>query len=140
MSTILKLPVQDLSLRRARHENGLSLTQAASALSVSTSTLDSWECGAKTTICARAADAAYGKYRVDTENTQHRGKNVLFGCFPMRIARDLLECDVEEIAAEVGLSLPYWRKIEANARVAPPHVIETLEGRIRAKMASVCAL
>lgn len=134
MATVLQLP----AYRRARQKFGLALTQAASALGVTPSAVETWERGASAPISVDAAEAAYAAYAENTEALRSAGKNVLFGCFPMRVARDILQLDVEEIAAEFGFSQSYWTKIEANARCAPQHVIETLEQRVRSTMGDRC--
>lgn len=140
MATVLKFPLQDLSLRQARQAHKLSLTQAASALGVSPSTLDSWERGNKSQIDAQKADDLYATYIQNTKEARRIGKNVLFGCFPLRVARDILEQDINDMASEFGVSASYWTKFEANARCAPAPVIEELERRISARMSTLCSL
>lgn len=136
MASILQLP----GFRRARQRYGLSLRQAASALGVDHSLVESWERGAEAPIDAEAAAAAYSTYAENTEALRTSGKNILFGCFPMRVAREILQLRTDEIAAEFGYSVSYWTKIEANARSAPAHVIEALENRIKETMSELCGL
>ena len=134
MATVLQLP----GFRRARRKYGLTLTQAASALGVTPSAVEAWERGGEAAIDAEAAGEAYALYAENTETLRAAGKNMLFGCFPMRVARDILQLDVNSIAAEFGYSPSYWTKIEANARCAPPHVVEILEQRIKETMGELC--
>ena len=134
MATVLQLP----GFRRARQRFELTLTQAASALTVTPSVVEAWERGAEAAICVEAAEKAYARYVENTEALRTAGKNMLFGCFPMRVARDILQMDIDGIASLFAYSPSYWAKIEANARCAPPHVIETLEQRIRDTMGELC--
>jgi len=138
MATVLTFPLQDSGLRKSRQAQGLSLTQAAGALGIAPATLDSWEHGNKAQIDAEVAAKAYSEYAADTEAVRNAGKNLLFGAFPMRVARDILELDIKEIAAEFGYAQSYWAKIEANARCARPEVIDELEQRIAARMSALC--
>ena len=134
MATVLEFP----ALRQVRKHAKLSLTQGASALGVAPSTLDAWERGNNSQVDVATAAAAYQQYKVDTESVRGAGKNMLFGCFPMRVARDILELEVGEIAAEFGYSPSFWSKIEANARCASPEIIEELERRVSARMSRLC--
>jgi transcriptional regulator with XRE-family HTH domain len=134
MATILQLP----GFRPARQKYGLTLTQAASALGITPSVLDAWERGGDAQIDPAMAAAAFEKYAENTEALRTSGKNLLFGCFPMRVARDLLQLEIKQIAAEFGYSPSYWSKIEANARAAPPEIIEQIESRIRDTMGELC--
>ena len=135
MATILQLP----GFRPARQRYGLTLTQAASALGVTPSVLDKWERGSEAGITPGQALRAYDTYVINTESLRTSGKNVLFGYFPMRVARDILSLEIDEIAREFGYSPSYWRKIEANARTAPELVVEELEARIKDTMTTLCA-
>ena len=139
MATVTAFPFRDLNLRKARRDSGLSLTQAASALGISTATLESWEGGKKSQVDPAFAASTYNDYVVNTKAAEHCGKNVLFGCFPMRVARDILELEIEEIASEFNFSASSWRKIEANSRFAPDCVIVELERRIGLRMSDLCA-
>lgn len=137
MATVLDFPALP-PLRHVRKCAQLSLTQGASALGIAPSTLDAWERENSPQIDVEAAAVAYAKYKIDTASMRGAGKNMLFGCFPMRVARDILELEVGEIAAEFGYSPSFWTKIEANARCAPPDVIKELEQRVSARMSQLC--
>lgn len=134
MATILQLP----EFRRVRRSFQLTLTQAAGALGVTPSVLDSWERGVTAPIEVSEAAEAYETYVENTESLRTAGKNMLFGCFPMRVAREILQLDLKQISHEFGYSASYWSKIEANARVAPHEVIRELEARIKDTMADLC--
>ena len=102
MATVLNFPASNADLRKARHDNDLSLVQAAIALDVVPSTLDSWERGKGSGVCPDKAFLAYKEYCQNTANMRRAGKNVLFGCFPLRVARDLLDMSIAEISDEFG--------------------------------------
>ncbi|RYG86604.1 MAG: XRE family transcriptional regulator [Alphaproteobacteria bacterium] len=138
MATVLKLPLQDISLRMARQDRGLSLTQAACALGIAPVTLESWEIGQKSQVSIGRAHKAYDDFVGNTDKARRTGTNLLFGCFPMRVARDILGLTIQEISSLFDYAPSYWKKIEANARYARPDVIEELERRISARMAAVC--
>src|SRR5687767_14668936 len=98
MAKVLDLPGNDLVmtgrlLRDERIAEGLTLTQAAAALGKSPITLEGWEQGRKPQVSPNKARDAYRQYRADTNFSRNMGKNLLFGAFPIRVARDVLEMD-----------------------------------------------
>ena len=125
-------------LRRRREAADLTLAQAATALGVSPITLDGWEQGRKPQISPDDADRLYHKFRIDTNNCRKTGNNLLFGVFPVRIAREILQLSLHEMATEVGYSASSWTKMEANARIVPREKLEEIEARVADAWNSAC--
>jgi transcriptional regulator with XRE-family HTH domain len=141
MATILRFTTRaeadvGAQFREARREYGLSLSQAAAALGVSPATVENWEKLGTDKLRPGDAKAAYGV--ATQEATAAGGNNVIFGCYPLRLARQLLQLDLDQIAAEFGYTRNAWLKLEANARFLPREKLLDLEQRIRTKLASVC--
>ncbi|HEU0098703.1 MAG TPA: helix-turn-helix domain-containing protein [Allosphingosinicella sp.] len=127
-------------LRGKREEARLTLAQAATALGISPITLDGWEQGRKPQISADDAERAYDRFRRDTNNCRKAGNNLIFGVFPVRIARDILELSLEEMAQELGYSASSWSKMEANARIVPADKIAQIETRVSEAWNAACTL
>ena len=126
------------SLRNVREQAELSLVQAAVALEISPVTLDAWEQGRKPQSDPTTVASKYKAYRDNTNYCQRNGNNLIFGVFPLRVARDVLGLSVEELAASVGYSQSSWTKIEANARILPNDKLFEIEGRLMAVWDSAC--
>lgn len=125
-------------LRRKREEARLTLAQAATALGISPITLDGWEQGRKPQISAEDAARAYDQFRRDTNDCRKAGNNLIFGVFPVRIARDILELSLEEMAQELGYSTSSWSKMEANARIVPADKLAEIEMRVSEAWNAAC--
>jgi transcriptional regulator with XRE-family HTH domain len=125
-------------LRRKREEARLTLAQAATALGISPITLDGWEQGRKPQISPEDAECAYVQFRRDTNNCRKAGNNLLFGVFPVRIARDILDLSLEEMASELGYSASSWSKMEANARIVPADKIAAIETKVAEAWNAAC--
>ncbi len=126
------------ALRQERVSAELSLRQAAAALEVSPITLDGWEQGRKPQVKPEFATARFAQFRVDTECCWRAGNNLLFGVFPLRIARDILGLTVDEMAVRCGYSRSSWSKMEANARIVPEAKLFEVEGWVRAAWDHAC--
>lgn len=142
MSTVLKFQARpkcqsrENEFRDLRKSFGLSILQAAQALEVSASTLENWEQLRSFKLTIAAIESSYQRY--SNNLVPGSGKNVLFGSYPLRLARMLLRLDVEQIASEFGYTEAAWLKIESNARILTEDKIEVIEDRLRAQMADLC--
>lgn len=125
-------------LRNEREAKKLTLAQAATALGISPITLDGWEQGRKPQISVSEARESYDRFRINTNSCRKSGNNLLFGVFPIRIARDILELSVDQMAEKVGYSRSSWAKMEANARNVPPEKIEEIEILVNSAWNSAC--
>ena len=142
MATILRFEVRGDSqlgkgLRDIRKQFGLSLAQAASAADVSPATIENWERSGGSSISPEQLSERYAAYCARS-SLSRGGNNLVFGCYPLRLARQLLEVDVEELAREFGYSSSSWLKLEANVRTLPSAKIAALEEKLRQKLAQVC--
>ena len=144
MADVLEFPQADLvnwgkALRNVREEFHLTLAQAAAALEISPITLDTWEQGRKPQLPVETVESRYRLYRKNTNNCRKTGNNLIFGIFPIRIAREILGYTVKEMASEFRYSESSWTKMEANARLVPAEKINEIEGRVSAVWDSVCS-
>lgn len=142
MSTVLKFQARPTcqpnknEFRDLRKSFDLSILQASQALEVSASTLENWEQLNSFKLAIAAVESSYQRYA--NSLMPGSGKNVLFGSYPLRLARMLLRLDVKQIAAEFGYTEAAWLKIESNARILADDKIEIIEDRLRAQMADLC--
>lgn len=141
MATILRFTrAEDASSgnrsRDARREFGLSLAQAAKALGVSAATVENWERMDNPRVSTDRLTEAYGNF-CHAAN-RDLGNNLLFGSYPLRLARQLLQISPEDMAEQFGYSKAAWLKLEANARPLPDSKILEIEDRVRSKLAQIC--
>lgn len=141
MATILRMdgrrpaPVRG-GLREMRKEYELSLAEAGEALGVAASTVENWERVGSPRRPPESVRASFEEYRARSPSTA--GKNLLFGCYPLRLARQLLKADVQGIASMFGYSPSAWLKFEADARPLPQEKLAALEERVRRRVTEVC--
>lgn len=145
MSELLEFPVVDSvtigrQLRRRRESAGLTMAQAAISLGISPITLDGWEQGRKPQISPEDADLSFTKFRSDTNACRRAGNNILFGVFPIRIARDILQLSLEDMANEFGYSSSSWSKMEANARIVPKDKLKQIETQVAEAWSAACMM
>jgi len=133
----LGAPVNAGSLRHARNEFGLTLTQAADAMGVSAATIEKWEQGIHPSPKSSQIESKYQEYAVTS--CDKAGKNLLFGMYPLRMARQLLDdIPIEILASEYGYKKSAWLKFEANARSIDDKILRKLEARMRSHFSEVC--
>lgn len=142
MSNVHQLAAADRSaesadFKRLRQEYELSMTQIAKAMEVSTATIEAWERGLNSPPDVRELEEKVAKF-ARSFPTRQQGRNLLFGCYPLRLARELLSYDIEKMAARFGYSKSSWTKIEANFRALSPEKLEEIEVFVRARLAEVC--
>lgn len=65
-------------------------------------------------------------------------RNLLFACYPVRLARELLGLDTAWMARKFGYSEKEWRRIEANLLVLPLEMRGRIEDFVRASLAESC--
>lgn len=143
MGEVVKLPFTDLvgwgkALRRAREDAGLTLNQAAAAMEISPITLDGWEQGRKPQVQVAVAVAKFQRFREDTDFCWKTGNNLVFGVFPLRVVKELLEYSLEDTAKLFGYSKSSWAKMEANSRLVHPDVMTQIEDRVSAVWDAAC--
>jgi DNA-binding transcriptional regulator YiaG len=126
-----------IGVGQIRNEYGLLLTQAAQALGTLPRTLEIWEANP-----GMGPSPDYVRSKLEgflIEHGPEAGKNLLFGVYPLRLARDILGFSVEQIAREHGYSKVGWQKFEANSRVLESSKIGALEERVRAHFVKACS-
>ena len=142
MSNVRKLAAADRSaesadFKRLRQDHDLSITQMAEAMEVSTATIEAWERGLNSPPYVRVLEERVAEFARAFPSKQ-QGRNLLFGCYPLRLARELLALDVEQMAGRFGYSKSSWTKIEANFRTIPPEKLAEIEEFVRIRLAEVC--
>lgn len=143
MSTVLNFsevnPIAVGKKLRVERENAtLSLAQAASAIGISPITLDGWEQGRKPQICSKIAAQKYTEYRIKTNYCQKSGNNLIFGVFPICIAKNILNLNTKEMAEKCGYSLSSWTKMEANIRILPEEKLKNIESWVNFAWNAAC--
>jgi transcriptional regulator with XRE-family HTH domain len=125
-------------LNTLRREYDLSLLQGATALNMSASELERLE-----------GDRCYlpdiGEITCKFEDFimtsgGAAGNNLLFRTYPMRVAREILNLSLPQIAQKYGYTPESWKKIEANARPIDAAKIRQIENDMRNQFSSVCEI
>ncbi len=130
--------------RALRDDYGLTITQAAKALETSPSTIELWEAHAHTPQpCPTTVipDRERARIRLERYVRDHgiaANKNLIFGVYPLRIARDILGLSVEKIASEYGYKPSTWQKLEANIRTLDREKLSQIEQRVREHFSAAC--
>jgi len=142
MSNVHQLAAADRSaesgdFKRLRQEHDLSTTQIAKAMGVSTATIEAWERGLNSPPYVKVLEARVAEFARAFPSKQ-KGRNLLFGYYPLRLARELLALDVGQMAARFGYSKSSWTKIEANFRTIPAEKLAEIEEFVRIRLAEVC--
>lgn len=125
------------SIRELRKEMGLSLSQAAAAMGVSAATIENWEANPG---MGPGPDIVTDKLQsFIRENGTDAGKNLVFGHYPLRVARELLGMSVAEIAKAYGFSPSAWQKLESNGRALSKERLSVIEEDVRNHFERICA-
>jgi len=123
-------------IRDIRNEYGLSVVQAAKALGTSPSAIETWEAHPDMGPHEQIARSKIERYVL--EHGRDGGKNLLFGAYPLRLAREILGLDIKGIASAYGYTVAAWQKIEANSRILDREKIHEIENRVRQHFVRVC--
>lgn len=121
----------------ARKHYGLTLTQAAKALNLSATQLEREELRPRPTIDMVQATQAFSGFVLNDADGK-LGKNLLYSSMPIRVARDILGENVEQIAKRYDISPSQWKKMECHARKMPQSLIEQIESDIRKSFSALC--
>lgn len=122
--------------RALRAEYGLSVIEAAAALGTTPSTVELWEARTDIGPGQEHVRSRYEQYR--RENVNGSDSNMLFTVYPLRVARDMLRKEQEDIASLFGYSAATWQKFESNQRVLDRKILRELESMVRANFAATC--
>lgn len=126
------------SFKEIRADFTLSRAQAAVALGVSRASIENWE----RKPCTRHDDATitekFQKFVIEHGKNDEVGRNLIFGRYPLRMAREILELKVGEIADKYGYSESAWKKFEGNGRPLKAKIIQAVEHDVRDTFLSCC--
>lgn len=70
----------------------------------------------------------------------NKDNNVLFGAYPLRLARLILGLTVDQMAHKWGYTPAAWQKVEANVRKLDEERLRRIEHQVRSHFASRCGL
>ena len=130
--------------KEIRRDFGLSRAEAAVALGVSRASIENWERKPCTKHDDAMITAKFQKFVLehpaDESGKRVAGRNLLFGRYPLRMAREVLELTTEAIAAKYGYSASAWKKFEGNGRPLNSAVMSQLEADVRDAFLSSCAV
>ncbi len=122
-----------LNLRAVRQEYNISLLQFALVLETPCSQVQIWEVQPPSSLSENEVRLKIEVY-LHSGRDVRRDNNVLFGVYPISIARQLLLLSLEEIAKLCGYTSNSWKKIEANTRPVRHEVMNLLEELIKTKL------
>lgn len=125
------------ALYLARKTYKLSLSQAAKALRLSPTQVERDELRETPQLDVRRAEQAFEVF-IATNNLMKDGKNLLFGYMPLRVARDVLDMPVDEIAKKYRMSPSQWRKMECHARTLETSLLDEIEKDIVSHFDGLC--
>lgn len=129
MATVRKLR----GVRAVRVKHGLSIIQLAKVMGTNAANVEIWE--AHPQIGPSLAEVRKRiKAYVNSGTGINLDNNVLFGVYPLHVARSLLQMRIEEIAKNNDYKKHSWEKLESNTRVAPESLLRKLEEEIRQKL------
>lgn len=128
--------VRVISLRDIRAEYGLTILEAARALDLAASAVEQLERDEGPDISPEQVRQKYELYAA-TNNSDAR--NLIFGHYPLRMARELLGLNIEQMAERYGYKTSSWKRIEANARPLRPGLLEEIEDQVRTRFTAICA-
>lgn len=142
MATILAfkpaaLPQKSYRIRDIRRELGLSLSQAAAALEVSAATIEIWESNPETAPCSIEISDRFHAFIA--KNGIQAGKNLIFGCYSLRLGREILGISIDQMAKDYGYSKSSWLRIESNCRSLPDEKLKNIELRVKNHLAGLCS-
>ena len=126
------------SLGDIRREYRLTLLQAAKALGISTATLERMEAAP---LADGQSEDVRRKYEAFVVAGDLRvGANLLFRTYPIRVARELLGYEIEQMSQKYGYSVSSWKKIESGSRSIDRRKLIQIEHDVRESFANACAL
>lgn len=132
-------PAQPEVFRDYRKQERLTITQAAYALGVSTSAIEAWERGVNPAPSIDTVKEAFEAFSINYEKKTFK-KNLLFGSYPLRLARELVEMDIASISAKFKVTPSSWAKFESNVRPLPESMLVEVEDFVRERLAAVCGV
>ena len=127
------------SFQDIRAEFNLSRTQAAEALGMSRASIDNWERKSYTARNEVELKEKFQAYLDETNGDPKRGRNLIFNRFPLRMAREIMELTVAQMAEKYGYSESAWKKFEGNGRPLSAEVKTALEKDVRTKFMESCS-
>jgi len=123
-------------LYRARREYGLTVLEAAEALGISAHIVEREERGEDCRFSDRSIKSKFEYFVASIAKGE--GKNLIFHSFPLRVAREILGLEIEEMAAKYGCSKSHWKKLEANYRKLTADKLDQIEQDVRSCFLAVC--
>jgi transcriptional regulator with XRE-family HTH domain len=122
--------------RALRRKYKLSLSQASFATDLSPASIENWERSPAPSPTLDHLEDLFRNY-VEAKDDQS-DRNLLFGCYPLRFARQLLDITPEEMGQRLGYTKATWLKFESNARLLSDDKLELVQKAVQTKMASLC--
>jgi hypothetical protein len=125
------------ALYALRKDYCLTLLQAATALKLSTTQLEREELRQNSTLDLKTVQRKYELFCASSGNDA--GRNLIFGCLPLRTAREIRRMSLFDFAREYGFSESHWKKVEANARELDPAIRARIEADVQHAFGEMCA-
>lgn len=122
--------------KELRNQYGLTVIQAAVALATTTHNVETWEANPNMGPSDAVVRQNFAEYQ--RLNFGRIDSNMLFAAYPLRVARDMLDLTLGEIAADFGYSAAAWQKFESNQRLLDRKKLRVLEARVRTHFVDTC--
>jgi ribosome-binding protein aMBF1 (putative translation factor) len=125
------------ALKAMRKESGVLKRQMAAGLAVSVATIERWEQSDVVPLTDTVVANVITNIRLADPKFE-AGKNLCFGRFPMRVAREILELSMEQMAVKYQYSVSQWKKIESHERKINSDVLKDIEEDVRGVFFDEC--
>jgi hypothetical protein len=124
-------------VRAMREDYGLSIIQAAAALTTTSNNIEIWEANP-----AMGPGENFLRTQFENfvrENGARAVSNMLFSVYPLKLAREILGVGIEDIAYEFGgYSKSAWQKFESNDRMLDRKILLQIEDKVRKHFSDAC--
>lgn len=133
-----KIPDSKFDFRTLRTELGLTRAQAAIAMGASPATIENWERNPDSGPNEVTATNKMQTFIRENGDDATVGKNLLFGHYPLRLARELLEVSIEDIANQYGYKKSAWQRFEGNSRPLNKDILLKVESDVQFYFGELC--
>lgn len=128
----------EFQFMKLRESFGLTRNQAATAMGTSVATIEYWELNPLKGPDELTATNTLQDFVRENGISFSEDKNLLYGHYPLKIARDLLSLSIDEIAKRYGYKKDAWQSFESNRRPLKREIICEIESDVRSHFNNLC--
>jgi transcriptional regulator with XRE-family HTH domain len=126
-------------VKQLREEYDLTVIQAAAALGTNSGNIELWESDIELGPGENFLRSRFEDFV--RKNSASSVSNMLFSVYPLKLAREILDLTIEDIAQEYGdYSKSAWQKFESNDRVLDRKILLRIEDKVRTHFSNACKL